>query len=72
MHLLAFRPEGLDADACARWSEDTRRRLLEEQLLLSRPLVQGCHHLKAVLGNPNTGDQELRTLARIVAGSLPH
>lgn len=72
LHLLAFRPEGLDADACARWSEDTRRRLLEEQLLLSRPLVQGCHHLKAVLGNPNTGDQELRTLARIVAGSLPH
>ncbi|MEY3735475.1 MAG: hypothetical protein RLZZ624_534 [Cyanobacteriota bacterium] len=72
LHLLAFRPEGLDAQASASWSDHTRRRLLDEQLLLSRPLVHGHHHLKAVLGNPNTRDQELRTLARIVAGSLPH
>lgn len=72
LHLLAFCPEGLDASASASWSAETRRRLLEEQLLLSRPLVQDRFHLKAVLGNPHTGDRELRRLARVVAGSLPH
>lgn len=71
LHLLAFCPEGLDAEAAAIWSAGTRRQLLEAQLLLSRPLVQGRHHLKAVLGNPHTGEDELSNLARIVAGSLP-
>ena len=71
LHLLAFCPEGLDAPAAARWSEATRRQLLEGQLLLSRPLVHGQHHLKAVLGNPHTGDGELRKLAAIVADGLP-
>ncbi|MFM8525871.1 MAG: pyridoxal phosphate-dependent decarboxylase family protein [Cyanobacteriota bacterium] len=71
LHLLAFCPEGLNSDAAARWSDATRRQLLEAQLLLSRPLVHGRHHLKAVLGNPHTGDGELRRLASIVAAGLP-
>ncbi|MEY3768441.1 MAG: hypothetical protein RLZZ11_1511, partial [Cyanobacteriota bacterium] len=69
LHLLAFTPTGQDHDAAERWSLQTRQRLLEQQLMLSRPFYQGRHHLKAVLGNPHTGEAELRALAAVVAES---
>jgi len=72
LHLLAFRPRDLDAEACERWSSRTRQALLAEQLMLSRPWYQGCHHLKVVLGNPHTQVSHLQNLSRIVHGSLPH
>ena len=71
LHLLAFTPVGLDAAAAERWSLQTRQRLLEEQLMLSRPLYRGRHHLKAVLGNPNTGELQLQALAAVLADSCP-
>ena len=70
LHLLAFRPGGLDAEASERWSTQCRSALLAEQLMLSRPLYQGHHHLKAVLGNPHTGEAELERLSRVVRQSL--
>jgi sulfinoalanine decarboxylase len=70
LHLLAFRPRGLDPQASARWSEATRQRLLEQRLMLSRPLYQGHHHLKAVLGNPHTRSTHLEQLAHVVHQSL--
>ncbi|MEB3335471.1 MAG: pyridoxal-dependent decarboxylase [Cyanobacteriota bacterium] len=70
LHLLAFRPGHLDPQASARWSETTRQRLLEHRLMLSRPLYQGHHHLKAVLGNPHTRPTHLEQLAHVVHHSL--
>ena len=70
LHLVAFTPRGLSPDAAERWSLHTRQQLLEHQLMLSRPFYQGRHHLKAVLGNPHTGDAELQALAAVVADSL--
>ena len=70
LHLLAFRPAGLDAAGCERWSQLTRQRLLEDQLMLSRPHYQGRHHLKAVLGNPHTRQEDLVRLASCVEASL--
>jgi len=72
LHLLAFRPVIGDPQASARWSERTRLALLEEQLMLSRPVYQGHHHLKAVLGNPHTRSQHLDRLTAVVLGSLDH
>jgi L-2,4-diaminobutyrate decarboxylase len=69
LHLLAFTPRDADATAAEVWSLHTRQRLLEHQLMLSRPLYQGRHHLKAVLGNPHTGSSELQTLAAVLAES---
>jgi sulfinoalanine decarboxylase len=60
----------LDRPAAERWSQHTRQRLLEEHLMLSRPLYAGRHHLKAVLGNPHTRSSHLDTLARLVHLSL--
>ena len=71
LHLLAFTPQHLSAAEAELWSQQTRHRLLERQLMLSRPLYQGRHHLKAVLGNPHTGAAELEAVAEVVAASLP-
>jgi len=71
LHLLAFAPAGLDAAASDAWSRRLRERLLAEGLLLSRPLYQGRHHLKAVLGNPHTRSQHLEHLAALVADLHP-
>ncbi len=70
LHLLAFTPANADRRQAELWSQQTRHQLLEAQLMLSRPLYQGRHHLKAVLGNPHTGDAELERLAAVVAASL--
>lgn len=69
-HLLAFTPRGLDGTAADLWSQQTRQRLLQEHLMVSRPLYGGRHHLKAVLGNPHTRSSHLDTLARLVHSSL--
>jgi sulfinoalanine decarboxylase len=71
LHLLAFRPAALDPAAADRWSLRTRQQLLGEQLMLSRPLYRGHHHLKVVLGNPHTRPDHLERLARLVHQSLP-
>jgi sulfinoalanine decarboxylase len=71
LHLLAFTPRHLNAPEAEHWSQQTRHRLLERQLMLSRPLYQGRHHLKAVLGNPHTGVAQLEAVADVVAASLP-
>ncbi|MEB3173287.1 MAG: aminotransferase class V-fold PLP-dependent enzyme [Cyanobacteriota bacterium] len=70
LHLLAMTPEGLSAAAAEQWSVQTRQRLLEAQLMLSRPLYQGRYHLKAVLGNPHTAEPQLQRLAAIVSSSV--
>ena len=69
LHLLAFKPAGCTPEQAERWSQQTRRRLLESQLMLSRPHYQGHHHLKAVLGNPHTTADHLQRLAEIIAAS---
>ncbi|SBO42356.1 Pyridoxal-dependent decarboxylase family [Cyanobium sp. NIES-981] len=69
-HLLAFTPRGLSAAEADSWSQTTRQQLLNHQLMLSRPLHGGRHHLKAVLGNPHTTVAELQQLHALVAASL--
>jgi sulfinoalanine decarboxylase len=70
LHLLAFAPAGASASEADAWSARTRQRLLDHQLMLSRPLYGGRHHLKAVLGNPHTSASHLDQLADLVAHSL--
>lgn len=70
LHLLAFAPAGVSASQADAWSAQTRQRLLDHQLMLSRPLYGGRHHLKAVLGNPHTTATHLDQLADLVAQSL--
>jgi L-2,4-diaminobutyrate decarboxylase len=70
LHLLACRPMHADHDAVDAWSASTRAMLLDHQFMLSRPLYAGCHHLKAVLGNPHTQAPHLEQLAAMLNGSV--
>jgi L-2,4-diaminobutyrate decarboxylase len=70
LHLLAFTPTGASGAQAEAWSRHTRQLLLDHQLMLSRPLYAGRFHLKAVLGNPNTGSAELERVASLVASSV--
>ena len=70
LHLLAFTPSHLKAHEAEAWSVQTRQRLLEQQLMLSRPFYAGRHHLKAVLGNPNTRSTDLAAVASVIQDSL--
>jgi sulfinoalanine decarboxylase len=70
LHLLAFTPARASAVQADAWSRHTRQLLLDAQLMLSRPLHGGRYHLKAVLGNPNTGNAELERLAAVVVATV--
>ncbi len=70
LHLIACTPQHRDGDAGARWSVQTRQTLIDHQLMVSRPLYQGRHHLKIVLGNPHTQTCHLNLLAELVNQSI--
>ena len=69
LHLLACRPVRSSQEGSEVWSLHTRQRLLDHQLMLSRPFYDGGHHLKAVLGNPHTQSDHLQQLAEILNAS---
>ncbi len=70
LHLISCTPVGIDKEQSAKWSAETRLELLENQIMLSRPLHQGIYYLKAVLGNPHTKTPHLVKLAKILNCSL--
>ncbi len=70
LHLFAFSPKGLTKDEAFLWSKSTRKKLLENQFMLSRPFHQNHFYLKVVLGNPNTTDDHLNKLAILLNKSL--
>ena len=70
LHLLAFRPRQDDPVVSARWTEQTRRELMRQGFLLSRPRYDGHHWLKVVLGNPHTTRAHLMQLAGLITQQL--
>ena len=68
LHIVCFRPSA--AGSSEDWSRRTRQRLLDQGLMLSRPLYRGERHLKAVLGNPVTGMEQIATVVDTVSASL--
>ena len=43
-----------------------RQRLLDQQIMVSRPLHHGRHHIKVVLGNPHTSDALIDRLGALL------
>ena len=54
------------AGRSARWSASMRQRLLDQQIMVSRPLHHGRHHIKVVLGNPHTSDALIDRLGALL------
>lgn len=68
LHIVCFRPG--TAGSSEAWSRRTRERLLDQGLMLSRPLYRGQRYLKAVLGNPFTGVEQIATVVDVISASL--
>ena len=68
LHIVCFRPR--TAGSSEAWSRHTREQLLDQGLMLSRPRYRGQHYLKAVLGNPFTGMQQIAALVDTISASL--
>ena len=70
LHLLALTPLNYNNEQAYDWSEKTRRFLLTNKFMLSRPIYGGKYYLKAVLGNPNTKFEDLKQLANLINQSI--
>ncbi len=70
LHLLAFTPKYFDSSKAAKWSTDTRKLLLEQNFMLSRPRHQDRYYLKVVMGNPHTQTTHLDQLAEYINQTL--
>ena len=68
LHIVCFRPSTTGSSEA--WSRRTREQLLDQGLMLSRPLYRGERYLKAVLGNPATGVEQIATVVDIISASL--
>jgi len=68
LHIVCFRPN--TSGSTEAWSQRTRQLLLDQGLMLSRPFYGGQHHLKAVLGNPFTGVEQIATVVKTISASL--
>lgn len=66
LHLLSCAPVGADAERCEHWTAAMRQRLLDEQIMVSRPRLQGRHRIKVVLGNPHTPDALIDRLGSLL------
>ena len=69
LHIVCFRPS--TTGSSENWSRHTREQLLDKGLMLSRPLYRGQRYLKAVLGNPFTGVEQIARVVDTISASLP-
>ena len=71
LHMVCFRPDMAGSrESSGAWSRRTRELLLDQGLMLSRPLYRGERYLKAVLGNPFTGVEQIATVVDTISASL--
>ncbi|WP_269610105.1 pyridoxal phosphate-dependent decarboxylase family protein [Prochlorococcus marinus] len=70
LHLLAITPINFTASQASDWSVKTRKTLLANKFMLSRPMYGDRYYLKAVMGNPNTKSNHLKTLANLINHSI--
>ncbi|WP_320664353.1 pyridoxal phosphate-dependent decarboxylase family protein [Prochlorococcus sp. MIT 1223] len=70
LHLIALTPKKLDKELSSSWSIKTRKDLLDNNFMVSRPLYKERYYLKIVLGNPHTSKTHLNELSEILNQSL--
>ena len=70
LHLLALTPINYNSSQASDWSIKTRKSLLVNKFMLSRPMYRDRYYLKDVLGNPNTKFDDLKLLANLINHSI--
>ena len=70
LHLIACTPKNLDDSSAVRWSIETKKYLLKNNFMLSRPHHNGRYYLKAVMGNPHTTKIYIEQLVDLLNRSI--
>ena len=70
LHIIAITPKRLDKSQSEIWSSKTKKLLLENKFMVSRPLYNDLFYIKIVLGNPYTEKHHLDSLAEIINLSI--
>lgn len=70
LHLIALTPLRLTEKEAESWSMKTRDLLLSNDFMISRPLYNGRHYLKIVLGNPHTKKIHIQRLSELINNSI--
>ncbi len=70
LHILALTPLNFTSSQATDWSIKTRKSLLTNKFMLSRPIYGDRYYLKTVMGNPNTKLDDLKLLADLINNSI--
>ena len=66
LHIISFLPKGMTIEESDEWTLNTKKNLMENKFMLSRPFYNGRFCLRIVLGNYNTKELHLTNLADLI------
>ncbi len=66
LHLISFIPKGMKKHESDKWTLNKRNTLLNNNIMVSRPIFKNRYYLRAVLGNYNTSKLHIKELLKLL------
>ena len=66
LHIISFLPKGMQKNESDTWTLNKRISLLKNNFMLSRPFFKNRYFLRAVLGNYNTSEADIKKLLNLL------
>jgi len=66
LHIISFIPKNMNTKESNSWTETTRRELMKSNFMLSRPKYKNKYFLRAVFGNYNTTNSNIKDLLSLL------
>ena len=70
LHIISFEPKNMNISQINRWSIKLKKILLENKIMISRPLHKNRYILRVVFGNFNTKESHIIELANFLNNSI--
>ena len=70
LHIISFEPKNMNPDQINIWSLKLKKALLENKIMISRPLHKNRYILRVVFGNFNTKESDIIELANYLNENL--
>jgi len=70
LHIISFEPKNMNFEQINNWSLVTKKFLLENKIMISRPLFKNRYVLRIVFGNFNTKKSHIIKLANLINNKI--
>ena len=70
LHIISFEPKNMNFEQINNWSLVTKKFLLENKIMISRPLFKNRYVLRIVFGNFNTKKSHIIKLANLINNNI--